>query len=434
MNISTRSTKVVSIPSKPALPDVKLEASASAGPHFQRPFQMPSPSKSANVAASDKAAASQKPVALICGEDDFAVKQRAKALYQKWSAELGGEDHEVIEAMVANSGDALRVLGKLREALQTLPFFGGGKAIWLRDCNFLGDERTASSGDVTETLTELAQELKQFQWHTVRLLVSAGKVDKRKTFYKTLEKIGRVESFDGWSVNDKDWSVQAELMARKAIQEREKKIGEGALAELVARIGPQPRQLANEVEKLCLYTGARVEITEADVNAVCIKNKMAKAFALGDALGNRNLIALLRCLDDELWEMQFDKDKSEIGMLYGLISKVRALLMLKEMLREGWIKATSDYNGFKAQLERVPAEKLPADKKYNPLALNPYILFKALPQVRNYSETELVRAMDLLLHANQRLVSSALDERIVLQQTLVQIVGTATARLTTRAA
>lgn len=368
------------------------------------------------------------PVALICGDDDFAVKQRARELYQKWSAELGGEDHEIIEAMVNNAGEALRIIGKLREALQTLPFFGGGKAIWLRDCNFLGDERTASSGDVTETLAELAQELKEFKWQAVRLLVSAGKVDKRKTFYKTLEKLGRVESFDGWSVNDKDWAGQAELMAHKAVQSREKEISDDALAELVARIGPQPRQLANEVEKLCLYVGDRAKITEADVNAVCIKNKISRAFALGDALGNRNLVELLRCLDEELWEMQFDKQKSEIGMLYGLISKVRALLMLKEMIREGWVKATGDYNGFKAQLERVPAAKLPSDKKYNPLSLNPYVLFKALGQVKNYSEAELVRAMDLLLQANQRLVSSALDERIVLQQTLVQIVGAPAAR------
>jgi DNA polymerase-3 subunit delta len=374
------------------------------------------------------------PVALICGDDDFAVKQRAKGLFQKWSAELGGEDHEIIEATVNNSGEALRVIGKLREALQTLPFFGGGKAIWLRDCNFLGDEKTATSAAVTETLAELAQELKEFQWQAVRLLVSAGKVDKRKTFYKTLEKLGRVETFDAWSVNDKDWAGQAELLARKSVQARGKKIGEDALAELVARIGPQPRQLANEIEKVCLYVGDRGEINEADVNAVCVRNKTARAFALGDALGNRNLIALLKGLDEELWEMQFDKQKSEIGMLYGLISKVRALLLLKEMLREGWLKPTTDYSGFKAQLERIPAAKLPTDKRYNPLALNPYVLFKALSQVRNYSETELVRAMDLLLHANQRLVSSALDERIVLQQTLVQIVGTAASRPAARVA
>ena len=368
------------------------------------------------------------PVALICGDDDFAVKQRAKELYLKWSAELGGEDHEIIEAMVGNSGDALKAIGKLREALQTLPFFGGGKVVWLRDCNFLGDERTAKAGDVTDTLGELAEELKRFPWQSVRLLISTGDVDRRRVFYKTLDKLGKIESFDGWSVKNDDWVVQAEMIAHKAVQAREKKISSDALSELVAGIGPQPRQLANEVEKVCLYVGERGEITEADVDAVCAKNKMSRAFALGDALGNRNLPVLLRCLDEELWEMQFDKDKSEIGMLYGLISKIRALLMLKEMLREGWIKATGDYNGFKAQLERVPASKLPSDKKYNPLAVNPYVLFKALSQVRNYSEAELVRAMDLLLQANRRLVSSALDERIVLQQTLVQIVGAPTTR------
>ena len=370
------------------------------------------------------------PVALICGEDDFAVKQRARQIYQQWSDALGGMDHEIIEATVANGGDALKALGRLREALQTLPFFGGGKAIWLRDCNFLGDERAAQTSDVTEALAELAQELKSFGWQNVRLLVSAGKVDKRKGFYKTLEKLGRVESFDGWSVNDKNWTDQAELSARKAIHTRNKQIKDDALADLINRVGPHPRQLESEIEKLALFLGERSEITRQDVNTVCIRNKMSRAFALGDALGNRNLPALLRCLDEELWEMQFDKDKSEIGMLYGLISKVRALLMLKEMLREGWLKPTDNYNSFKAQLERVPVSSLPTDKRYNPLSLNPYVLFKALSQVRNYSETELVNAMESLLRANQRLVSSALDERLVLQQTLVQIVGAPTGRIT----
>src|SRR5580658_379644 len=102
------------------------------------------------------------PLALVCGDDDFAVKQRAKQIFTEWSAELGGMDHEMIDASVGNSGDALAALGKLREALQTLPFFGGGKAVWLRDCNFLGDERAAAAAAVTETLAEVAQELKEF--------------------------------------------------------------------------------------------------------------------------------------------------------------------------------------------------------------------------------------------------------------------------------
>src|SRR5438067_12450521 len=120
--------------------------------------------------------------------------------------------------------------------------------------------------------------------------------------------------------------------------------------------------------------------------------------------------------------MKFDSKKSEIGLLYGLITKVRAMIFLKEMLREGWIKPEMDYNRFKGQLERVPANQLPEDKRFNPLAMNAYVLFKALPQARRYSIDELVRAMSLLLECNQRLIFSNLDESLVLQQTLVQIV------------
>ena len=363
-----------------------------------------------------------QPVALICGDDEFAIKQRARQLHRQWCEELGGMDHEIIEATVSNSGEALTALARLREALQTLPFFGSGKVIWLRDCNFLGDERAASASDVTETLNDLAGELKNFKWSGVRLLISAGKVDKRKTFFKTLDKIGTVETFSGWSVDDKDWAARAEIAARAGVHSRQKEISEEALAELVNRVGPHPRQIDNEVEKLCLFAGERKKIEFADVAAICTRNKTARAFALGDALGDRDLPRLLRRLDEELWGVKTDSHKSEIGLLYGLISKVRAMLLLKEMLREGWIKPEMDYHRFKAQLERVPADKLPADRRFNPLALNPYVLYKALPQAKKYTPDELVRAMDLLLRCNQRLVSSGLDEALVLQETLVQIV------------
>src|SRR5277367_3860817 len=153
-------------------------------------------------------------LALICGDDEFAVKKRAKEIYQHWCDELGGMDHEIIEATVSNSGDALNKISKLREAIQTLPFFGSGKVVWLRDCNFLGDERAASAAAVTEALASLADELKAFAWQGVRLLISAGKVDKRKAFYKTLDKLGTVEAHVAWSADDRDWVSRAELAAR----------------------------------------------------------------------------------------------------------------------------------------------------------------------------------------------------------------------------
>ena len=370
------------------------------------------------------AAGKPNPLALFCGDDDLAVKQHAKQLFNTWSAELGGMDHEVIEATAGNSGEALTILGRLREALHTLPFFGGGKAVWLKDCNFLGEDRTASAAAVTETLGSLAEELKTFEWQNVRLLISAGKVDKRKAFYKTIDKLGTVETFNGWSLDDRDWADRAQAAAMQALKTRQKEIAREAMGELIQRAGSSARQLENEIEKLCVAVGDRPRIELADVTRICPQTKSARAFALGDALGDRNLPALLKCLDEELWEIRakIDKDKSEIGLLYGLTGKIRALLFLKEMMREGWIKDGRDYNSFKAQLERVPADKLPAEKKFNPLAINPYVLYKALPQVKKYTSAELVNALEILLRCNQKLVSSQLDEALVLQQALVQIV------------
>lgn len=365
---------------------------------------------------------SPAPVFLVYGDDDYAVKQRARQLFQQWSQELGGMDHEIIDAQVSHSGDALKALGRLREALQTLPFFGGGKVVWLQSCSFLGMDRTSQAQAITETVGEIAQELKEFPWQNVRLLISAGDVDKRRVFYKTIEKIGAIESFLAWSLDDKDWAGQAEMTTHKEFRARKKEISEEALTELVQAVGPHRQQLANEVEKLCLYVGERPAITSADINAIVSRNKQARAFALAEALGDRDLPRVLRTLDGELWEMKFDKDKSEIGLLYGIISKVRAMVLMKEVVREGWLKPEREYFRFKTQFGNLPTDKLPTDKKFNPRALHPFVAHKALLQCGNYTSSELVRAMGSLLECNQRLVTSSLDEALVLQQVLVEIV------------
>jgi DNA polymerase-3 subunit delta len=335
-----------------------------------------------------------------------------------------------VDATAGNSGEALNRIGRLREALNTLPFFGGAKAVWFRDCNFLGEDRTSASAAVTEELTQLADELKAFRWDGVRLLISGSKPDKRRSFYKTVEKLGSVESFNALSSDDKDWAGKAESEALRLFRAGNKDIADNALAELVTRVGPNLRALANEVEKLSLYIGARPEVLLADVQTMTTPQKLAKAFALGEALGERDLAKLLRVLDQELWEIRtgVDKKKSEIGLLYGLISKVRALLMLRELRDQGLLKPARDYNSFKAQLDRLPTTSLPDDKRFNPLAGHPFVLFQAARQAENYTVPELIRAMDTLLGANVKLVSSGLDEAMVLQQSLVEIVGLAVKR------
>jgi len=367
--------------------------------------------------------AKSAPLALICGSDDFQVKQRGRGLFAEWCAAAGGMDHETIEASAGTADEALKILARLHLALQTLPFFGGRKVIWLKDCNFLADDRLSTAAKVAEAVTELARTLKDFDWQGVRLLVTAGKVDKRKTFYKTLEKTGVTENYEALSVDDRDWEAKAAQFARERLKERGKQISGETLELLVQTVGPSFESLASEAEKLALYSADRPAITAADIAAVTTHQKQSRAFALADALGDRHLPRALQRLDEELWALQFDKKKSEIGLLYSLIAKVRALLLAKELLAEGLVRATDNPNHFKDQLAAVPPERFAANKKFSPLGVNPFPLWRASRQCVNYTRAELVRAMELLLDANFKLISTGLDEATVLQQVLIEIVG-----------
>jgi DNA polymerase-3 subunit delta len=370
---------------------------------------------------------SSAPVLLVCGEDDFAVKRRAREAHSQWCGEGGGFDHDTIDAGAANAGEALRAIGRLHEALQTLPFFGGSKVVWFQGCNFLDDDRTARAAAVSAALGGLAQTLKAFRWDGVRLLVSAGKVDKRKSLYKTLEKLGTVEEFKPLSLEDRDWAAKVEAAALRKARELRKELDDDALGALVNLVGPNLHQLESEVEKLASFAGARPGITRADVESVVSRNKQARAFALADAVGDRDLPRVLRTLDGELWAMQSDRERSEIGLLYGILSKVRAMLLAREMAAAGWLDLAMDFSDrgafdqFKRQLGRAPADAFPADRKFNPQAMHPFMFFNAFKQCRNYTSAELVRAMELLLDCNRRLVGSSTDPALVLQHTLAQI-------------
>lgn len=358
---------------------------------------------------------------LLSGDDDLAIKQKARGIFDQWRSESGGFDQERINASAANAGEALSALEKLREALQTLPFFGA-KVIWFQNCNFLGTDRTSESAAVTESLASLADELKKFNWEGVRLLITAESVDKRKSFYKTISKLGTAEEINGWSIDDRDWADHAERAARELLRAANKSIGEEALARLVNDAGVNNRYLSNEIEKLVLFVGDRPDITIEDIETIVSRNRQSRAFALADAIGARNLPRLVRTLDTELHDMRSNSKKSEIGLLYGIISKVRAMLLAKEMVRQRWVSDTADYREFQSQLKRVPADQLPADKKFNPLSMHPFMLHGALQHSRNYSMPELVAAMEALLQANLQLISTGLDEALILQQTLIKIV------------
>jgi DNA polymerase-3 subunit delta len=129
----------------------------------------------------------------VVGSDDGEVKRVAAELAEKLTPP-GGSDFglEIIDGAADNADQAATRIRSTIEALQTLPFLGGGKLVWLKNANFLGDDQKARAAAVQSALEELAEVIGSGIGNDVTFLISAIEVDKRRTFYKTLTKrLGR---------------------------------------------------------------------------------------------------------------------------------------------------------------------------------------------------------------------------------------------------
>ncbi len=366
------------------------------------------------------------PVVLVAGADEFSVKRRARQVFDQWQRTTGGIDSEIIDADTASDTDALKAISRTIEALQTLPLFTTAKLVWMQNCSFFPTEKPASPSKVpprVQALTEFAALLQSVHWTNARLLISGGPINPEAPLVSTIRAIGKVEIFDGLSATDRDWAEQAEQFVRAELKAHNQQIEDNALGTLVAAVGPNIRQLAAETEKVSLYAGTRSRITAADVTAVVSQQKQAQAFGLAEALGDRDLPAALRHLDDELWQTQIKPDYDPLFILYSLVAKLRAMLLMKELQKAGLITRDTSYLRFKASLQQVPADLLPDNPKFNPLKAHSYTLFKASLQTANYTFEELVNSLQILLDCNQKLVGRQLDEAAVLQSALVKIIG-----------
>jgi len=361
-------------------------------------------------------------VHLVVGKDDFLVQARTKQLVDSLVDKTAGDfGLEIIEGRADNSSQAVTALKRVDEALNTLAFFGGGKTVWLKNANFLGTSRTSEAKDVVEQLESLAVLLKQGLAQGFSLVISATEIDKRRAFYKTIDKVGDVIAIgtsDQWGKVDTE---QLESFARAQAKSLGKQIHEDALQTLIELTGGNYRALASEIEKIATYAGDRREITGEDVAAVGSASAEAIVWDLGDAIADRKLPTALKILDRLLFQ-----GENEIGLLFALVNKMRTLLLVRELLDRKLLPAPTDYSRFKLGLQRAidsAKDDLPADRRFNPLLQHPFALFKATQQAEKFNLAELRRAMELLLNANKRLVSSSIDGRIVLEQAFIAMVS-----------
>ena len=381
---------------------------------------MPVPAKAKTAAKKEKPAAPAGNVWAFVGTDDLQVKEAAlkmcRGLISPEAAEFG---LETIEGGADNSDHAARIVRNTLEAIQTLPFFGGEKVVWLKGVNFLADTITGRSQTTLDALDSLMAQLTAGLPPDVKFLLSASEVDKRRGFFLNLKKVAHLEVFDLIDTSRSGWEEQVSRLVEEQAEELDLRLEPDALNLFVMLAGEDTRQIRNELEKLDLYLGETRVAREQDVRAIVSVSKAGVVFELGNALGAKRLEESLALVDELI-----EQGESAIGILLAaIVPKVRNLFQAKA-IEERHNPNASSYQSYSAALERLPErEKEHLPKKKDGSGLNVFPLFLAAKEARRFSSAELRSAMEECLKANRRLVTSALDPVIVLNQLLVRVLA-----------
>jgi DNA polymerase-3 subunit delta len=361
-----------------------------------------------------------KTIYLVGGTDEFGIKEAAVQLAGKLAPKGGGEfSTEIIDGWAGNQDEALRILGRVREALTTVGLFGDTKLVWLKSTNLLADERGVQAEAVKEGLADLAELLKGGLPDGVTLLVSAIGCDRRKSIYKTIEKLGTVQFFETLKEGRETDEAIAEFVQRR-LRDQKKTLSHSGYQVFREWVAADLREIANELDKLCLYVGMRGEITEADVRAICSVSRQAVIWELADALGSRSVVQSVRALENLL-----GNGESAMGIVALLAAQFRFMLLTRELMdRKLLVAQDHDANGFVRAFERLPVSETGHFPKTKEGKLpSPWRLYRCALAARNFTVKELIHALDRLVQANIQLVSTQLDERLVLEQLIVAIAG-----------
>ena len=357
----------------------------------------------------------------IVGSDESAVKNVAKELATKLApADAGDFGVEIVDGAADNAEQAATRIRSTIEALQTLPFFGGSKLVWLKNANFLGDNPIGRAASVQIALEELAAALDGQFGPEVTFLLSATEVDKRRSFYRTLGKYAEVQVLDKLDSNRSGWEEEATDLVQARAQQRKLSFDEDALDLFVLLTGGDTRQVENELEKIDVYLGKERRVALSQVRALVPLSRSGVIFELGNAMAERDLARALT-----LVRRLLDQGESAIGiLLVAIIPTIRNLLLAKDLMDRHRLARPSAPFSFISALNRLPAsatEHLPRKKDGS---INGYTLGIAATQAHRFQADQLIAGLEACLEANLQLVTTQLDHELILNQIVVKLLGT----------
>jgi DNA polymerase-3 subunit delta len=354
----------------------------------------------------------------VLGSDEAEVKRVAAELASNLTPPGAGDfGLEVIDGAADNVDQAEGRVRSAIEALQTLPFFGSTKVVWLKNVNFLGDDQKARSAAVQSALEELSQLVDSGFGPGIILLISATDLDKRRSFYKTLVRRAEVQVFERLDSTRGGWEEEALEMVQQRAKKRKLQFEDDALDLFVLLTGGDTRQIDNELEKIDTFLSKDRGVNIELVRDLVPLSRAGVIFELGNALAARDLQPSLK-----LVRRLLDQGESAIGiLLVAIVPTVRNLLLAKDLMERYRLPRPHSPFQFISAINRLPPEATDHLPRKKDGSINAYALGIAAQQAGRFETTQLIQAMQACLAANVQLVTTQLDHELILTEVVVKL-------------
>lgn len=358
------------------------------------------------------------PVYAVLGTDEGRVSEEALRLFDELKPAGGDEfTNDLVEGSAANSEEAFQICAKAIEALQTLGFFGGEKVVWLKGANFLADDRTGGAERAKSGVEALLDVLKGGLGEEVTFLVSAAGIDKRRAFYKWLQKNAEVSVYDKIDVSKEGWEEKVTTMVEGRAKDLGLRFEEEAMELFVQLAGEDTRQVGNELEKLSLYVGEGQMVDLAAVRVMVPASRKGVIWEVSRALERRDAARSIALID-----AQMEKNESAIGIIRAAIIPTMRNLFLVRVLLDAYPRLPSGNRGaFAKAVERLPTGDLAWLPQKKAGGVNVWGLAFAMEKAGQFTTPELREAMEECLKADRCLVTTQLDPRFVLHRLVAGI-------------
>ncbi len=358
---------------------------------------------------------------LIAGNDEFAVKNRARTL----AGELAGGEPENHPDWELLRGDAPEMTSRMlvmeaANSLCTPPFLSERKTVWLM--NFAGfadlDDADKEMKFAVDRMLEL---LKKGLPENVDFLWSGFNLDMRKAAAKALKAIpdAQVEIYTPLSAKSKDFPQAMQSRLTELSRTWNKRLEPRAADFLINAVGGDTGRLAAELDKIFTYLGNdRDTATLDDCRRVVSATPEALGWELSGAIQSRDAGRALTVVSTLIKQLKSSRSSGlELSMLYYAVGAFTDILNARRAMLELEVPRRIGPNYFSG-LDPALKEKFPDNLL---LSMHPYRAYKLCETAAQFGDTELTKAFAELLDANLALVTGRGEARIVLEQLIMNV-------------